>query len=220
MLSIFPRSRRARLLAPFVLVAGLALGLARLGTVAAQEEISPACGDYHPNVIVVDGMVRKPTTLTVAQLAALPDQQTLNISFLDRLSNTQNHTEHGPLLWTVLNLGAGGVEVSKLLDEQYQGPNPYITLYVMVVAVNGYQTLVSESEIDPEYGNTPVLVSLVEDGMPMTQAPYASTNKAPAQLVVPSDQRGGRYANRICRIVVMNGAVGPDATQLTNDGTG
>ena len=54
----------------------------------------------------------------------------------------------------------------------------------------------------------------------MTQAPYASTNKAPAQLVVPSDQRGGRYANRICRIVVMNGAVGPDATQLTDDGTG
>ncbi len=153
-------------------------------------------------------------TLTVGQLAALPDQQTLNISFLDRLNNTQSHTEHGPLLWTVLSLGAGGVEVDKLLDDQYQGPNPYITLYVMVIATNGYQTLVSESEIDPEYGNTPVLVSLVEDGVPMTQAPYANTNKAPAQLVVPSDQRGGRYANRICRIVVMNGAVGPDGPEL------
>ena len=105
------------------------------------------------------------------------------------------------------------VKVDKLLDEQYQGPNPYITLYVMVIATNGYQTLVSESEIDPQYGNTPVLVSLVEDGVPMTQAPYANTSKAPAQLVVPSDQRGGRYANRICRIVVMNGAVGPEAAQ-------
>jgi hypothetical protein len=39
---------------------------------AQEEEISPACGDYHPNVIVVDGMVRKPTSLTVAQQAALP----------------------------------------------------------------------------------------------------------------------------------------------------
>jgi hypothetical protein len=58
-----------------------------------------------------------------------------------------------------------------------------------------------------------VLVSLVEDGVPMTQAPYANTSKAPAQLVVPSDQRGGRYANRICRIVVMNGALGPETAQ-------
>jgi len=197
-----------------VVAAGLILGCTANAVGAQQEEISPACGDYHPNVIVVDGMVRKPGTFTVAQLAALPDQQTLNISFLDRLNDTQSHTEHGPLLWTLLSLGAGGVEVDKLLDEQYQGPNPYITLYVMMIATNGYQTLVSESEIDPQYGNTPVLVSLVEDGVPMTQAPYANTSKAPAQLVVPSDQRGGRYANRICRIVVMNGALGPDAARV------
>jgi hypothetical protein len=184
-----------------------------IAVAAQQEEISPACGDYHPNVIVVDGMVRKPTTFTVAQLAALPDQQTIDISFVDRLNNTQTHTEKGPLLWTVLNLGAGGVEVSKLLEEQYQGPNPYVTLYVMAIATNGYQTLVSEAEIDPNYANTPVLLSLVEDGVPMTQAPYADTNKAPAQLVVPSDQHGGRYANRICRITVLTGALGPDAGQ-------
>src|SRR5258708_5575529 len=131
------------------LVAGGLIFACTANAAAAQqpEEISPACGDYHPNVIVVDGIVPQPTTLTVAQLAALPDQQTLNISFLDWLNNTQSHTEHGPTLWTVLSLGAGGVEVDKLLDEQYQGPNPYITLYVMVVATNGYQTLVSESEI-------------------------------------------------------------------------
>src|SRR5579859_441623 len=180
---------------------------------AQQEEISPACGDYHPEVIVVDGVVSKLTTFTVGQLAALPDQQTIDISFVDRLNNTQTHTEKGPLLWTVLNLGAGGVEVSKLLEEQYQGPNPYVTLYVMAIATNGYQTLVSEAEIDPNYANTPVLLSLVEDGVPMTQAAYADTNKAPAQLVVPSDQRGGRYANRICRITVLNGALGPDTGQ-------
>ena len=84
---------------------------------------------------------------------------------LVRACRSRCHTEHGPLLWAVLSLGAGGVEVDKLLDEQYQGPNPYITLYFMVIAINGYQTLVSESEIDPQYGNTPVLVSLVEDGV-------------------------------------------------------
>jgi hypothetical protein len=30
-----------------------------IAVAAQQEEISPACGDYHPNAIVVDGMVRK-----------------------------------------------------------------------------------------------------------------------------------------------------------------
>jgi len=61
----------------------------------------------------------------------------------------------------------------------------------MMIATNGYQSLVSEAEIDPAYGNQPVLVSLAEDGKPMTDAPYSNTNKAPAELVVPGDYRGG-----------------------------
>jgi hypothetical protein len=183
MLQGFPRWTDATTnrIARAVVSAALLLSSAS-SALAAQEvgEISPACGDYHPNVIIVDGMVRKPTTLTVAQLGALPDQQNLEISFLDRLNNTQTHTERGPLLWTVLSLAAGGVEVSKLVEEQYQGPNPYVTLYVILVAVNGYQSLVSEAEIDPAYGNGQVLLSITEDGVAMTQAPYATTNKAPA----------------------------------------
>ena len=62
-----------------------------------------------------------------------------------------------------------------LLGEQYKGPNPLVSTYVVIVAVNGYQSIVSEAEIDPGYGNQRVLVSLVEDGKPMAQAPYAST---------------------------------------------
>jgi hypothetical protein len=123
---------------------------------------------------------------------------------------TQTHTENGPLLWTVINVAAGGIHTPPPALEQYQGPNPWITLYVVLVATNGYQSLVSEAEIDPAYGNQPVVLSLIEDGKPMADAPHSNTNKAPAQLVVPGDYKGGRYANRICRIVVRNGAVGPD----------
>ncbi|HEY1295613.1 MAG TPA: hypothetical protein VGJ60_21240 [Chloroflexota bacterium] len=46
----------------------------------------------------------------------------------------------------------------------------------------------------------------------MMEAPYAATNKAPAQLVVPGDTKGGRYENRICRISVQNGAIGDEAS--------
>ena len=37
------------------------------------------------------------------------------------------------LSWTVLHLGLDGVEISKLQEEQRQGPNPYVTMYLMVV---------------------------------------------------------------------------------------
>jgi hypothetical protein len=45
------------LLARAVAAAGLILGCTANAVAAQQEEISPACGDYHPNVIVVDGRV-------------------------------------------------------------------------------------------------------------------------------------------------------------------
>ena len=176
----------------------------------AADEISPACGIYQANHILVDGFVNKPgISLTVDQLAAMPDQKNIDISFVDRLGKTQHHSESGPLLWTVLS-AAGGIRTPAPVLEQYQGPNPLVTLFVLMIATNGYQSLVSEAEIDPTYGNQPVLVSLVEDGKPMTDAPYSTTNKAPAELVVPGDLRGGRYANRICHIVVLNGALASD----------
>ena len=175
-----------------------------------ENEVSPACGDYQPNVIIVDGFVNSPTTVTLGQLRSMPDQTTLGIDFVDRLGTVQHHSETGPLLWTVLD-AAGGVQVPPLRAEQYQGPNPLVTLYVILVAVNGYQSLVSEAEIDPSYGHERVLVAHTEDGKAMQEAPYAATNKAPAQLVVPGDTKGGRYENRICRISVQNGAIGGDA---------
>jgi hypothetical protein len=183
-----------------------------LTPVLAQEadEVSPACGDYQRNVILVDGFVNSPTTVTLDQLRSMPDQATLNIDFVDRLGTVQHHSESGPLLWTVLD-AAGGVQVPPLRAEQYQGPNPFVTLYVIMIAVNGYQSLVSEAEIDPNYGHARILVAHTEDGKPMLEAPYAATNKAPAQLVVPGDTRGGRYENRICRISVQNGELGEEA---------
>jgi len=184
--------------------------IALLPDVGSAQELSPACTDYKPNTILVDGYVNHPVQLTIEQLAGLGDQKAMEIHFVDRLGNTQTHTERGPLLWTVINEAAGGIHTPPPALEQYQGPNPWITLYVVLVATNGYQSLVSEAEIDPGYGNQPVVLSVEEDGKLMADAPYSNTNKAPAQLVVPGDYKGGRYANRICRIVVLNGAVGPD----------
>jgi|SRR5579859_5982824 len=63
----------------------------------AADEILPACGIYQPDHILVDGFVNQPGVfLTVDQLAALPDQKNIDISFVDRLGKTQHHSESGP----------------------------------------------------------------------------------------------------------------------------
>src|ERR1700745_1269058 len=82
---------------------GLAVVLSALLTFAAsplafaqeQDEISPACGDYQRNVIVIDGFVTSPATVTLDDLRSMPDQTTLNIDFVDRLGTVQHHSETG-----------------------------------------------------------------------------------------------------------------------------
>lgn len=189
------------------LVVGIVLALA---PAARADAISGACGrDYDRNVIHIDGDVNTPIELTVPQLEALPGQETLNITFLNHLGVAQSHSETGPTLWNVLALAAGGIKVPPPTPNEYVGePAKQTTLYVVIVGTDGYETVVSEAEIDPGFGNAPILLGWAEDGIPLADVPYTSSEfKGPAQLVVPTDTHGGRYANQICRIKVVNGAL-------------
>jgi hypothetical protein len=193
--------------AGFVMLTGV--GLAIPQSVQA-DEISAACGHHYvPNVIRIDGDVNFPVSLTAAQIAALPGQQTLNITYLNHLGVAQAHSETGPTLWTVLSIAAGGIKVPPPTPNEYPNePAKQTTLYVVVVGTDGYQTVISEAEIDPGFGNAPILLGYAEDGVPLAKVPYNSAEfKGPAQLVVPTDTHGGRYANQICRIKVANGAL-------------
>jgi hypothetical protein len=139
----------------------------------------------------------------------LPGQETLNITYLNHLGVAQTHSETGPTLWTVLSIAAGGIKVPPPTVNEYVGePAAQTTLYIVVIGTDGYETVVSEGEIDQGFGNAPILLSYAEDGVVLSKVPYNSTEyKGPAQLVVPTDTHGGRYANQICRIKVANGAL-------------
>jgi hypothetical protein len=203
------KSSAATKAAGVLVIAGM--GFAPPQAVQAERYgVSAACGhDYVPNVIKIDGDVNFHATLTVPQIAALPGQQTLNITFLNHLGVAQSHSETGPSLWTVLSIAAGGIKVPPPTPNEYVGePAAQTTLYIVVVGTDGYETVVSEAEIDPSFGNAPILLAYAEDGVPLAKVPYNSTSyKGPAQLVVPTDTHGGRYANQICRIKVANGAL-------------
>jgi len=194
----------------FGLLAVVGSSLALAPAAQAQDAISGACGrDYDRGVIHIDGDVNKPVELTAAKLAALPGQETLNITFLNHLGAAQSHSETGPTLWTALNIAAGGIKVPPPTPNEYVGePAAITTLYVMVIGTDGYETLISEAEIDPQFGNAPILLGWAEDDVVLDKVPYNSEEfKGPAQLVVPTDSHGGRYANQICRIKVLNGAL-------------
>jgi hypothetical protein len=203
------RTQRAIAKASFLLFAGAGFGL--LHSAQAQNyTVSAACGrNYEPNVIQIDGFVNTPVALTVPALEALPGQETLNITYLNHLDAVETYSETGPTLWTVLNIAAGGIKVPPPTPNEYVGePAAQTSLYIVVIGTDGYETVVSEGEIDPGFGNAPILLGWAEDGVALSQVPYNSTEyKGPAQLVVPTDSHGGRYANQICRIKVANGAL-------------
>jgi hypothetical protein len=191
-----------------VVLAGTVLALQQ--SAKAAGDVSAACGrNFKPNVIRVDGDVNTPVNLTADAIAALPGQETLNITYINHLGVAQFHSETGPTLWTVLNIAAGGIKVPPPTPNQYpEQPAKQITLYVLVVGTDGYQAIVSEAEIDQNFGNAPILLAYVEDGVVLSDVPPGSADfKGPAQLVVPTDTAGGRYANQICRIKVANGAL-------------
>ncbi len=147
--------------------------------------------------------------LTVPEIEALSGQETLNITYLNHLGAAETFSETGPTLWTVLSIAAGGIKVPPPTPNEYVGePAAQTTLYIMVVGTDGYETVVSQGEIDPGFGNAPILLGYAEDGVVLSQEPYNSAEfKGPAQLVVPTDTHGGRHTNQICRIKVANGTL-------------
>lgn len=125
------------------------------------------------------------TTLTAAQLAALPST-TRNVTFLSGSSTTAN-TETGPLLADVL--AAAGI-------------TPDANTYVAAVATDDYVAIATPAEATA--GDRPLMIALQET-VTATGAP--TTN--PPRLVTDGDVRGGRYVSNVTDLVVGQGAPAP-----------
>ena len=71
-----------------------------------------------------------------------------------------------------------------------------LQLYLIMTANDGYQVVISGGEIDPNFGNAPMLLAWEQDGTAL------SAENGPLRLVVPGDLRGGRYVYGIVSIDV------------------
>jgi len=134
----------------------------------------------------VTGQVLNPLKLSVADLQNNYTAQTVNVTYL---SGTQS-----------VSASFTGVYLRDLLDAAEVNYNPDVkndTLSLIIVATGSdkYQAIVTYGDIDPNFGNQPVLVAYAQDGKPLTDT-------GPFRLVVPGDQHGGRYVSSLVSLEV------------------
>jgi len=174
-----------------LLVIGLALVFASGGW---GPVLAAPAGQTAPYLTAFDlvGSVRTPKGYTLADLQRLP-VQTQTDTFRTA-AGTETHTYRGVLLYDLIQ-DAGGLA----LDPSRR--NDQLRFYISVQGSDGYEALFAYAEIDPGFGNQPVLVAFEEDGQPLPPG------RGAFRMTAPSDTAGGRYVFAVRRITVLSSTV-------------
>jgi hypothetical protein len=139
----------------------------------------------------VGGAVRMLRDLDMADLRTLPQHES-DVAFTCRRSGLRRHRFTGPLLLDVLR-GAGPVFAGGERKDR-------LRFLISLRAADGHRIVLSWAEIDPEFGNSPILLGLTRDGVPLDdQGPH---------LVVPGDACGARNVSGIVDLHVQADSVG------------
>jgi len=171
----------------FALLVALLMGSAALfGGVASAQDATPAASPVASTSFQITGLVETPLTLTVADLQKLP-AQSVKVTFKAG-SGDQTHSFTGALFSDVL------AQAKLKLDPKIK--NDQLRFFIVVTANDGYTTVISEREIDPSFGNQPILLAWDQDGQPLTGS------DGPVRLVTPGDIKGGRYVTGVVSIDV------------------
>jgi DMSO/TMAO reductase YedYZ molybdopterin-dependent catalytic subunit len=150
------------------------------GAVAASLVLSTsiACADSKP--ITIDGHVKEAQQVTADELRRLPPVERRVTFDTDRGPQSAIYT--GVLLWTLIDL-------AKVDDAAKWGELRHI---LAVTADDGYLLMVSIGEIDPNFGNAPVMLAYARDGHPLPAL----------RLVFPSDKHGAGDVREVLHIEV------------------
>ena len=120
-----------------------------------------------------------PTTVSLAQLAALP--QVTQTDAFKQGRNTKVVTEIGPTLYSVLQLA----------DPTFASAADKVRYYVEATSSeDGSATIASWAEFDPALNGNQMLLSLNENGSPTVPDAFGDTGP---RLTAPGDVAGGRY---------------------------
>jgi hypothetical protein len=130
------------------------------------------------------GAVERPASLTVADLRERWDQRRTEVVFNCLKNGPQRHTFEGPLLRDVVRDAGPAFDARRRKDRS--------RFLLAVTGGDGHHTVLSWAEIDADFGNVPMLLATVMDGL--------SLQSVGSQLVVPSDHCGARYVSAISSV--------------------
>lgn len=158
----------------------LLLGLVMAGslTAVAQESTPVAAGSF-----TVSGLVDNPGELTVADLAEF-EAETVEVSYLAS-GNQSDNTFTGTNFYAFLE--SFGLQIPE------EPHNAHLGMVAKLTATDGYVTVISLGEIDPGFGGAPMLLAWEQNGEAL----------ALPRLVVPGDERGGRYISDVISIEII-----------------
>ncbi|MFI6770832.1 molybdopterin-dependent oxidoreductase [Streptomyces sp. NPDC050355] len=131
--------------------------------------------------LVIRGQLRRPLALTVADLRERWRQHRAAVVFDCAKNGPRHHTFHGPLLRDVIDTAEPTFDARRRKDR-----SRYL---LTVTGGDGHHTVLSWAEIDPDFGDAPILLATAMDGRGL--------DGAGSQLVVPSDRCGARYISAI-----------------------
>ena len=134
----------------------------------------------------VSGDVLHPMTFDLAGLQALPSVT----------HTVGDETFTGVSLWSLLN-DVVGIATNPAVK------NDILGMYVVATGSDGYKSAFSLGELSPSFGNEPDLVAYELDGSVLTTSGFA-------RVVVPEDDRRGRWASNLISLEVFHAAAVPE----------
>ena len=153
----------------------LLVGLASKCSVAyAQESVA----------LRLDGLVARPSTITAAQLAALPHHEQATTD-----KDGKPHMYQGVALRDVLHLA--GAPEGKAIH------GAVLTQVVLATAADGYQAVFALPEIDADFSPQTILLADRRDGQPLP------AHDGPYQLIVPLEKKPARWVRQLTSLRVV-----------------
>ncbi len=147
-------------------------------------------------VVAVDGLVERPLRLTAADLRGMRSRA-VEVAWTTEAGRPERSIFRGVPLQLILEMA--GPRLGLVRDAE-------VGSYVVVTGRDGYQAVVAWGEIAPRLAERPVILAWEQNGQPLT------TERQPAQLVVPGDQRDERAVWGVVRIELRSAADAPAVT--------
>jgi DMSO/TMAO reductase YedYZ molybdopterin-dependent catalytic subunit len=135
----------------------------------------------------VSGEVEKPLKLSLAELELLPHQ---TVDAVEHSGEKAQYT--GVPIYQILK--SAGVP----MGEQLRGPA--LSLYIVVIASDGYQAVYALPELDPLANEGPVILADQKNGRPL------DTAIGPLRIILPKEKRHARWVRQVIKIEVRRAA--------------